>query len=260
MVWFLALTCVLVGCGRLGFDPLDPVRDAPPASIDASPFACPLAATAPDLIWITGQTFQYTSFDNVIEPLPGATVRATTPLQVVQAASDGEGDYAFTLTTGGVPVTATFELFHPDYYTTLVIPDAPLDRDVTGTAVDVWRLGDGPLWTQDAMTLIYETVGVPQDVLAGTLNVAVQDCAGAPIAGITVEISPPPGALIYQTMDGTPSPDDFTATPLSHAIAFNARPGVTTISAHGGGRTFLDQQVVVRAGSFNTLAIIRPVP
>jgi hypothetical protein len=87
----------------------------------------------------------------------------------------------------------------------------------------------------------------------------VRDCDGASLTGVSVTLTPPPdpaGKLFYIAIDGTAGNQSATALPFTHAIALGMPPGPVTIHATGGGKTFVDQTVMVLAGTNNTLTVI----
>jgi hypothetical protein len=89
----------------------------------------------------------------------------------------------------------------------------------------------------------------------------VRDCAGNPIDGVKVAVSPSTDStLVYQASNGQPSQTLMsTQTPFAHALVINAPAGLVTVTATRQGRTFLDQQVVVQAGDVVTLAVARAI-
>ena len=66
----------------------------------------------------------------------------------------------------------------------------------------MWTFGDGPIWSDVAMMMTYAATGDMRMAAAGTLNVAVRDCMGAPVDGVSVTITSRPGRLLYQGADG----------------------------------------------------------
>jgi hypothetical protein len=146
-----------------------------------------------------------------------------------------------------------------NFFTTHVTTDVLVGSHQMGTRGMVWKLGDAPIWDAGSMNSIYTSAAVGYDAGFGTLNVAVRDCAGAPLVGVTVTLTPPPaagGKLFYQAIDGTAGNTTATAGMFTHASALRVPPGPVTIHATGAGKAFIDQTVMVLAGTNNTLTVI----
>jgi len=260
---------LLAGCGRVAFDEILLATDAgmDPDAVAARP--CGLPETAPPTITISGTTFEYTMFNNTSRPIGPAMVTlhdvpSTGP--IVQVTSLPTGEYALGVVTNGVPKRVALRYAMSGYFTTTVIADLELAQSTVGGGVPLWSFGDAPMWSNLAMTMVYQSGGGrPRNSAKGTLNIAVRDCAGQPVPGVTVTIDPPPigpdGEIRYQGDDGAPLPASATATSgqFGHVLVFNAEPGPTRIIATKAGRTFLDRSVEVLAGSNNTLATVRAV-
>lgn len=236
----------LAACGRVDFQP--------------APLACGIAPTAPDTLRLAGTTFAYTSFNNTIKPVPDVPITVAYDGETVLATSQADGSYAIEYPTDGIAHPLVIAYAPAGYFTSTVFTDQVVDRDITGATTGQWRLGDAPVWPPSAMTAIYAASGETRDPTRGSLNVAVRDCDGNGVAGAEVTISPPPGRLVYQDVDGSPSDTlAHTVDPFAHAIAHNAAPGLTTITARKDGRVFAETLVTVGAGNQVTLAIVRAV-
>lgn len=256
------LVVLLACCGRVQFDELaapavDAALDVAMARLRGVPDA------APPTITLGGQTFEYTSFNNTKQPVGLVQVMAfdaASGVPLASGTSAASGAYSVEVMTGGMPRRVALRYALTGYFTTTSFPDLELAASVAGGTQPVWTFGDAPVWSAGAMASVYATSGVTRDDLKGTLNVAVRDCAGAVIDGVSVDIVPAPGALRYQAMDGLPSTTlTATVSPYGRVLALNAEPGVTRVTAIKAGRTFLDTEVTVLAGSNNTLAIVRAV-
>ena len=251
---------LLAACGRIGFDArVDPAIDALDASPDALELACSIKPTTPTTLDVSGTTFEYTSFNNTSQPVFGVAIALRTgAIDLGQTVSDQAGAYALTYQTGGVSRPLVIEYSRGGYFTTTVFTDSLVDKNLTGLNNSLWQLGDGPVWSLGSMQSIYAAGGETLDAQTGTLNIAVRDCGNNGIADIQGFVDPPPGKLLYQDTDGSPSQTRTATTgPYNHALAYRAQPGTTTITAVGGGRTFVKTTVQVTAGDQNTLAIVR---
>lgn len=190
-------------------------------------------------------------------------VSVTNGIVLVGFAATGSvmaGSVAAGVPTGGAPVPLAMRYGKAGFFTTTVFSDLPVSEDQTGEGQPVWTFGDAPIWSDATMMATYTASGETRQAAAGTLNVAVRDCAGSVVEGVSVTITPMPGKLAYQAIDGGRSMTlTATALPFGHAFALNAQAGVTQIVATKAGRTFLDTEVTVAADRNNTLAIVRAV-
>jgi len=255
--WFLA-AALLTGCGRFAFDDLarDGGGDAVPLDI-AVATGCAQPTAAPANIRIEGQTFRYTSFDNTSAVVAGTMVSETFATNTQGTASDNNGDYTFGIATSGKPGDFAMDVSRANNFTTHITTDLLIASDQIGDRLDpVMHLGDAPIWDQGQMTGIYASAGGAYAPGLGTLNVAVRDCAGEPVTGVTVTLTPPAAKLFYQSTDGSGTNTTATAGKFTHAIALGVPPGPVTIHATGGGKTFVDRTVLVLAGTNNTLAFV----
>lgn len=256
MKWLL---WALAGC-RLSFDELAPstdLADAPRS--DGALVACPATGT-PSSIRISGETFEYTNFDNGTSPVPGATIIAAPSNgmnQIVNSA--GDSTYSLTVPAAGAPQRVALTYSLPGYWTTIVYTDRELDRDLVGPNMTRWQLGDGPLWGDGQMGTVHGAIGIAPDAAKGTLIVSLRDCANQIIENATVTIDPPPPYLVYLDAGGVPSTTvTTTIAPYTSAIAFHVSPGPHRVSVSTSGLAFLDLDVLVQAGKNVTIASIHP--
>jgi hypothetical protein len=242
----VALLCLLAACGRFDFDP----RVVP----------CALSATTPDPVTLSGTTFHYTSFNNTTAPVAGTRVTALSDVggnMLAQTTSDASGGYSLAIPTQGVPRSTVLVFEQSNYLTTSAIPDLPLDRDITSQH-SLWATGDGPLWSVGSLDSVYSAGNVSRRPALGTINVAVVDCAGNTIEGVTVELDPAPERVEYLAVSGPSASLTSTVNPFTAAVAFNAVPGPTHVSAAKSGRVFLDRTLVIRGGE-DTITVMRAV-
>jgi hypothetical protein len=259
---YLLLGCVLAGCGRLGFSDR---MAAPDAAVDARRDAvdarvvplCPLNVSVPDPITVTGETFEYTGFNNTTTPTPSVTVTAYVAGSVVATTvSDAQGMYSMAIPTSGTQQLVEIDYAPSGYWITQVLPNRAVDGAVTGPNTMFWRLGDGPVWADGQMGSVYGSAALSYDLAKGTLEIAARDCAGTPLAGVVFTVTPAPEKLIYLNSGGGPD-TSLTATDAmyGHAVGFNAVPGPTHITATKDGVDIYTIDLDVPAGRFNTYPV-----
>jgi hypothetical protein len=252
----VAICCLLAACGRLHFQE-GAAGDAGTGDVSA---LCSRNASAPESLTISGATFRYMAFDNSQRTMVGGVAVSAfdgeTRAELANATSDAMGRYTLSVPTGGTPRRLLLVYSLPSDFQTEVTIDRAFDRDVSGANAQVWTVGDGPLWNLAGMTSFYSAGGVARDTTKGTLNIAVRDCAGQPIGGVTVAVSPAPQQLRYQGDDGTLVNSGATLSKFATAFGFNAEPGINTITATALGYTFAPITVGVGGGSFNTLVVL----
>jgi hypothetical protein len=243
----LALLCILAACGRVDFD--------------SRGLACALSATTPDPVRLSGTTFYYTSFNNTTAPVVGTRVSALTEVggsMLAQGTSNAGGAYSLSIPTGGAPRSLALLFEADNYVTTSAVPDLPVDRDITAQH-SLWSTGDGPLWSPSALDSVYGAAGVVRRPALSTINVSVVDCAGNTIEGVAVAFDPAPERAEYLASNGPPSPSlTSTVAPYTAAVAFNAPPGPTRVSAAKSGLVFLDQTLMISGGEV-TITVMRSV-
>lgn len=259
----LVVGCLLVGCGRLDFGAL-PVTDAAAIDPDTTSDAptgppCPTSTVTADPLPFGGKTYRYTNFDNAHAALPGVAVTlfdatGNTPLGA-PVTSNSSGDYSAGIPSAPRSVRIVYEL--AGWFTSIVVTDQVIDTPTAGTNANLWVLGDAPLWNSLGMVTVYDTVGEMRNDSNGTMNIAIRTCAGESIAGVKVQIDPPPSAISYTTNDNMPSRTE-TQLPHSHVVVFNATAGINRITATAPGLVFPTLEVDVVAGQTNTLVLLRP--
>ncbi|HUS29155.1 MAG TPA: hypothetical protein VMZ53_11610 [Kofleriaceae bacterium] len=262
---FIALGCLLAGCGRVGFEssrvaqsdatsssPLDAITDTlAPLSV------CPFSANAPDPLTVSGITFQYTGPSNMTGATPSILVTASRGgTQIAQTTSDAAGDYTLVIPTGGASTPIEIDYGPSGYWTTQVIRNVALDTNVTGPNTMFWRIGDGPIWGDGQMGAVYAAASLTYDLAKATLQIAARDCAGAPIGGVTVTVEPPPEKLLYINSNGDVDGSLTTSDAMyGHAVGFNAVAGPTHITASKDGVSIYEMDVDVQAGRYNVYPV-----
>lgn len=179
---------------------------------------------------------------NTLAPIAGAAAEArlaadSSLLDAETTAADG--GFALSLPTGGTPLDAFLAFAASGYPNTRYFGSDPLAADVTGfaaQAISTSQLG-----------LIYFLANVAQLPGTGTAVVVVADCAGTPIAGATVALTPPPTALRYLA-GSLPSPSATATDASGVALGLSAPAGGCTVAAGYGGRALEAHVFQVFAG------------
>lgn len=247
---FWAAAFVLAGCGRLGFDPSN---DASPA-----PFRC-ATPPVPDSLTVSGKTFRYNSFDNLMIATLSATnvdLHFTDNGQIQGTASDAMGFYSMAFPFGSAPRPAYVAYTRTSFMPTYVFLDGLLGTDLIGPGNQLWLPGDGPLWNDTQMNMIYAAGNVTRSPNAGSVNVGVRDCMNNPIPGAQIVFDPSPGDVRYQDETGMPGAVlAETGTKFGHGFAFNPAIASTHVTAIKDGYRFTEATFDVTDGSNNLVLI-----
>ncbi len=247
------LVVALVGCGRIGFDPLGGPggTSGDGGGGDATaPLACPIGTTAPDPLTVSGFAFRATTGIHQA----GVAVAAMTTVNgtpIATATTDLLGNFSLSVPTGGAPIAAYFSLTKTGFLTSVSVPDQPTDKNMTNIA--------GFMGMQIDVDGLYSAGNTTQDTAAGTLFVTVEDCAGTPIAGAMIATTPP-AKIVYSS--GILPSGSATATGTSgYAWALNVPVGTVQLAASAPGKTFAGHPVDILAGSTSVMGtVLRPLP
>lgn len=255
---FWAAAIVLAGCGRLAFDP--PASDGTIDDSDVAAFSCP-AGPIPDPLTISGKAFRYTNFTNGMSPIDSADVRAYAGgMQIGAATTAPDGSYSMQVTTGGAAMATYLTYNKSTYLLTRVFLDGLLDRDLVAGMGGLWNPGDGPLWTDAQMDMIYTSANVLRTTGGGAINVGVRDCANNPIPGVVVTFDPPPSDLRYQDDSGMPNATlAETGAVFGHVLALNPQSTATHVTAMKDGYRFTEATFTV-SPTTNNLVLIHGGP
>jgi hypothetical protein len=250
---FWAASIMLAGCGRLAFDPV--AGDGALGDSQTS-FTCP-TGPVPDPLTISGKAFRYTSFTNGMTPIDSADVRVYSMGMPVGAATTlPDGSYTIDVMTSGTAMPTYLTYSKSTYLLTRVFLDGLLDRDLVAGMGGLWSPGDGPLWDDTQMNMIYGTSMVVRATGAGAINVGVRDCANNPIPGVKVIFDPPPGDIRYQDDAGLPSTLlSETGSAFGHVIALNPVAASTHVTAMKDGYRFSEATFTVSPTTNNLLLI-----
>lgn len=264
----IVVLIALAGCGRVGFDHEQTGSNERDAAVDATADTaaviapCP-ATTAPDPLTMSGQTFEYSGFNNQTTAVPGVVVDVALAdgTFITSTTSDADGMYSVAIPTGGVPRKLRVDYAPIGYWKTSLQPDVAIATNITGPNMTRWRFGDGPVWGDGQMGSVYGSAGLTRDNAKGTLNIAVRTCTDEIVEGVSITVTPTPDYFGYIDAGGFPSTAiTSTVAPYTSATAMNAQPGLTRIQATHAGLTFLDVMVDVKPGSNVTYPVLHPLP
>jgi hypothetical protein len=240
-----------LACGRVGFDDL--AHDASgPASEDGAVRLgpCGARASAPDPLVVTGTTIVFPSFETTqgVGDITVSAYDATTAAALDTTTSDGSGNYTLTI-HGGISRALHVELANAAYLTTEQFTGDWLDADLANY--------QSPLWNDGALGAVYSAAGQTRDYGSGSLDVQVMTCSGVPIAGATVALDPPAGALEYLNSGAVPDPSaTATAATNGAAVGFNVPVGTNTVTAAAQGASFDPFLVAVGSGESTNVIIM----
>lgn len=243
---------IVCGCGRIGFDVGGASIDAP---TDATPLPrrCPLNATTPDAITLSGRTLRI-SFIGIPSAESDVTVSmldgvAGTPLATTTSA--GNGDFSLVVTTSGAPITPVLSLTATNALTSVFVGDEPIDRDVA--------MIEGFIGSGAAVGSLYGFSPASRDLQLGTIFIRVADCDEDPVSGVSIALSPPAEDIVYAGPAGFPSSSATETSSSGFAWALNVAPGPVVITASKAGETFLPTSLEVLGGDHFMGAVVRPV-
>lgn len=248
----LALVFV-IACGRVDFDTLARQADASGPAVDTAPPTlgpCAAPVTAPDPLTVTGTTIDFPSFatSQGVADITVTAFDATTGDMLASTTSDGSGNYVLAI-HGGSARPLRFELANTQFLTTEQFTGDYVAADVSGYK--------SPLWNDGGLGAVYGAADVTRNDGSGNLNVQIMTCGGSPIAGATVTLDPPAGALEYLASNAQPTPS-ATATEAMYgaAVGFNVPPGSVTVTAMAPSATFDPVSVAVTGGEFTDVIVV----
>jgi len=182
-------------------------------------------------------------------PLAGVAIAAfregeATAVAMTMSAADGT--YSLAIPTGGVALDGYLLGTQAGKKDNYLYPPRPLDFDVPSAPILMIPQG-----TFDTLGTLAQ---VNQDPTKGWVGVQVYDAANMPVAGAMVTSSPA-GTVKYNGTTGTPSRTATMTDADGIAYIFNVTAGSVTISASGGGLTFVSHPVIARADQLTTTLI-----
>jgi hypothetical protein len=248
----LLLVIVLAGCDGGGAGPdAEPVPDATPPDLACNGDALPTTGTDP--IVINGHAYASTPLGQ--DDLEGAIIEA---FQVAGGGalyldgSDAGGLFTLTIANAAmVPLDGYLRARSSGQLDTYLYPPAPLAVDPP----------EAPLMftTEDTLGQLAVTAGVGQSPTLGFFGVLVQDCAGLPVMGATVTVSPtstsPQTLVTYVAPNNYPDTVATTTRANGLAYVFNVPTGDVVVDAEVGGTPLREHTVLSRAGVVTTTAV-----
>ena len=205
-----------------------------------------LPTTAPALIDVTGQVLQNVISPNALGGAPVFAFRTGDTTHIAADTSSTPGFFDLSITTGGTPVDGYLRVTDSAHITTYAYPARPLADNATETVLMV---------TNTEVTLIGPVLGVTQTAGNGLMAIVVENCAGTPIAGATVSVTPG-GTVRY---NGPSGPDQSASSTAADGVAyvFNVPAGNVVVHASASGHTLRQHTVNARADVL-TLTSIQP--
>jgi hypothetical protein len=248
----------------------DGTREQPDADDDvtedvAQPVnRCGDPVTPPATLHLTGETFTFGNSQGATNPQTSVSVAVrdrVTHIDYATTISDPSAVYSVDVPTMGHALDV--ELVYsrtPDLFTTTVFLDRPLARDLTGN-VSVWNEGNGSLWGNAEITVVYDSAGdgtYRRDPLKGTITFEMRDCAGVPIGGARVTLTPAAQVVFYQTSaNGLDGSGTATESVYGSAVAFNSAVGTVHVETTAPGFSFDPIDITVSPDQAMDMAVLR---
>jgi hypothetical protein len=214
---------------------------------------CPAQTRSSEPFRITGTTVNINVLGGT-SPRGGVEVEVSTMLDgppMVATSSASDGRYALSVPSSGHAFDAFFALRRGGYLPSLLVPDGPIDSDIT----DLYS----PVTTEQALASLYVFHGIARDAHAGTLGIMVLDCDGEPVIDARVSITPAPAALVYTDDSGSPNGSLTSTRSAGIVYALNVPVGTVSVTASKTGEAFLTHQVPVLDNSHVMGTRLRPV-
>ncbi len=228
------------------------VPDAEPApdAMVAADLTCaddPLPTTGADPIVITGHA--QSGSTNGVADLQGAVAEAYRVGSLILEdtdTSDAAGVFTLTINNDALtPVDGYVKGTATTYLDSYLYPPFPL-----ATNTD-----QAPLLfiTNDTLNLLGFVSGASQNSSHGFLGLLVVDCAGNPVQGATVTISPVATAattkIVYVGDNNLPDTALTSTGANGVAFVFNAPQGEVVVDASVGGDSLREHTITVRVGA-----------
>lgn len=220
------------------------IIDAPPITIDSPPaVACPVPATIPAMITISGKGQQVNGFsignsaDVLVEAFRGT---ATTPEATTTTAANGT--YSIMFATNGVGVNGTIRGKKATFLDSYLYPGNLIYADVASAPVLMLKQGDIDL---------IATLSGATPLAKGTnfVGVAVTDCGGDSLAGATITTNNPAVKIRYNGSNGLPTASGTATSTDGVAFLFDVPAGDLAITATVGGLAYPARTVKVIANT-----------
>lgn len=242
----LGLLLPTVACSDDAATPLDgppPVDARPPDAAPDAPAGPDLSClgdapptTAPAMITVRSTLTDLATGQPVADV--GYELRRRIDDTIAGAAtSAADGRVAVTVATGGAPLDVYVRYGKAGYATFYDYFADPLIADLT--------LVDGV--TTPAGYAGYYPVDLPADPAAGTLALVVRDCAGAPLPGVAIALTPPAARMIGLTAGVT--------GPTGEVYGLNVPAGAVTIAMTLDGTALQSQAVTAFASGVTYLEV-----
>jgi hypothetical protein len=256
--WQGVFAVISIGCGRIAFDPLggETFTQVDAAQVDAAGAACPLSATVPDPLSVSGRTVQVSALGQFSDE-PSVVVSILAPdgsLLGMTTSSSTNGDFTLSVSTGGKPMAFVTTLEKATLLTTWIVPDQPISSHVMYGSTSPF------LGSSSGNSVLYSIGSTGYDNARGTVLVHVRDCSGQSIEGATISFTPGAEKIVYSNSLGAPSASETVTGITGRAWGLNVPPGPVQITANKSGMTFTTHEIVVVAGDNFMSTPARPFP
>jgi hypothetical protein len=222
------------------------VADARPGSGDPTSCGAPLPTSAPATIDISGTVTALTS-GGAMSPagITVALVDADPSAPRASAITDANGAFTIVAPSGGAPIDGYLHLSGPGFVDGYDYPAVPYAKDTTATLI-----ATDASWYASIAGL----GATPQDPSKAYLFVRTLDCAGQPLAGATITVTPHDGETVSYPNGSSSGSFGSSTSNVAMAIANNVHPGPVLVD----GEPSLRGHVV--DARWNELTIVEITP
>ncbi len=201
---------------------------ADPPIYDLGCQADPAPITAADPVTATGGINNYPQAASIA----GAIVelrRTSDDVVLDTATTNASGAFSVTAATGGVPLEAYYHVTATGYLDGFAQHAEVLVGDHAAFAT---------LYTPAVSEAFLAQVGAVADPALGTMVILALDCAGNPVPGATITITPAPAGLAYLDVDSAPDLDRTATSRSGFAVAWGVPVGPSTVTLQLGGASY----------------------
>jgi hypothetical protein len=208
-------------------------------------YACvgaPDPTTAPAEIAVSGVVKDPFAMGNGV--VGGLTV-ASQPSGGFTAMTDSAGEFSATLMTGGVPSTDSLKISGTGYVDAYYYPAESIAGDAELDSLQVYM--------PEELAMIGSAAGVPIGSDTQQLVISVEDCAGDPVDGATINADS--GTVVYFNGYAPDPTATMTGPPTGAAIVLGVTMSTVTIGATTPQQGFHPHSANVMPGTLSETAI-----
>ncbi len=225
-----------------------PRPDAPPADFSCSGMMPSTMAVDP--LRLSGQVID--PIQNMRTGIPGATVEAWKHggmAALATTTADAMGAFSLDIVTMGMPFSGYVRATKTGFVESRFVGPLPLTQSFPGQTIALWEPGQ--------LGLVHSLVSAPPpDATGADMIIAVVDCRGEGVAGVSVQLTPAAGALGYLNDAMLPDTTQTQTGSSGLVFVFNARAGMVHLTATGGPGALRPADLQVPAGVFVTTALV----